>query len=989
MTGDEHVAREAWSGSAGIEAADAVFELMRRLIDNFRDNPPVTPLVVLQADAEDDTGTLDRRVAQVVEFVRQAHQPRGLIAKRLDGGGGVDAYSSAIDMVRQLCEHPWDNQSQSQYKPFAFPRSRLLRAIEQAAPEVGGDVSTVWSAAQRRERLMRRLAELRWRPGRDPDEGDEASRVSALADTVGAVVNPSGFVGAMFIACLSVLLGEGGWQTAVWGGALALAAFGVAHLLARSAPPLLWLRRASRWFATTTFLAPSSDRPEAAEWSRWRPAKSWETIRGRAFAVAEQVVAAEGGDVTARQFHLELRVLALLEDLRENFRPRTLDLRRRKRTVPPVVYLPRATEDDGGLLVLRAISNVRSRRSEVDPLLMLAAIPAAERLRPPGSEEPGRPSATPPGASGDDDPERAFRADTRYQEWVTRLNVGQSPGRSAALPWILWIPLSADELRRRNSAQHSTTRIRRTAAWLLWSRPCLAVVLAIALGLGFLGNRWMAQRYCEGRLVGSNTDSVLVDGECVGVATGDVRLAAGNDLELYGAGKGVTFDAVEQAIRAENAKISPKDAYVTIVYAGPVTAADTADTRKGLEEITGVYLYQHYANVSTHQPTKIRVLLANSGENMLHVLPMARHIADLARRDRSVVGVVGMGRDTTESDDAAEILKRAGLPVVSTTNSGSHLARRLSNWFGLAATDEEEANAMLVVARQLARREDGARAVVLSRKVGSEKDFYTTEQARVGRRMLDQAGFGLLSSRSYRLSPNGEPELTNPVEAICASRPVPRALYFAGRVEDVPNLMSQLGSTPGCSGRTITVFTGDDLAKSNYDEGEGLRIPPEVTLYHFALAPMDLVGATGFYEDAHRALTALLPAGTAPTALADPARPWDDALFSSGQTVLAYSATAVLYRAAKNGDAPQTAPETWADLRWRSNPNLPVGTVGFAGGQPYADQRGHGYAIVRVTYHGHKVRSVTVCGRPAGSDEPLTAPPGRKGADPRTVCRAE
>ncbi|KUM67375.1 hypothetical protein [Streptomyces curacoi] len=984
------MAREAWSGSAGIEAADAVFELMRRLIDNFRDNPPVTPLVVLQATEEDDTGTLDRRVAQVVEFVRQGHQPRGLMAKRLDGGGGVEAYSSAIDMVRQLCEHPWDNQNQSQYKPFAFPRSRLLRAIEKAAPEVGGQVSTVWSAAQRRERLMRRLAELRWRPGRDPDGADDADgRVSALADTVGAVANPSGFVGAMFIACLSVLLGEGGWQTAVWGGALALAAFGVVHFLARSAPPLLWLRRASRWFATTTFLAPSSDRPEAAEWSRWRPAKSWETIRGRAFAVARQVVAAQADDVTARQFHLELRVLALLEDLRENFRPRTLDLRRRKRTVPPVVYLPCATEDDGGLLLLRAISNVRSRRSEVDPLLVLAAVPAAERLRPPGSEGPEQPSAPHPGGLEEEDQTRAFGADARYQEWVTHLNIGQSPGRSAALPWILRIPLSADELRRRHSAQHSTTRIRRTAAWLLWSRPCLAVVLAIALGLGFLGNRWMAQRYCQGRLVGSNTDSVLVGGECVGVATGDVRLAAGNGLELYGAGKGVTFDAVEQAIRAENAKIGPKDKYVTIVYAGPVTAEDESGTRKGLEEITGVYLYQYYANVSTHQPTKIRVLLANGGENMLQVLPMARHIAELARRDRSIVGVVGMGRNTTESDDAVEILKGAGLPVVSTTNSGSHLARELSNWFGLAATDEEEANALLVVARQLSRREDGGRGVVLARKVGSEKDFYTTEQARVGRQMLDQADFTLLPSRSYRLSPNGEPELTDPVEAICASDPVPKALYFAGRVEDVPNLMSQLGSTPGCSGRNITVFTGDDLAKSNYEEGESLRIPPEVTLYHFALAPMDLVGATGFYEDAHRVLGGLLPEGTAATELTDPARPWNDALFSSGQTVLSYSATAVLYRASKNGDAPQTAPETWADLRWRPNPNLPVGTVSFAGSQPYADQRGHGYKIVRVTYRGHKVRSVTVCGRPAGSNEPLTAPPGGEDADAHTVCRAE
>ncbi|MFI8191548.1 ABC transporter substrate-binding protein [Streptomyces sp. NPDC085946] len=979
--------REVWSGSAGIGAADAVFELMRRLIDNFRDNPPVTPLVVLQAAEEDASGALDRRVAQVVEFVRQGHQPRGLIAKRLDGGGGSDAYSSAIDMVRQLCEHPWDNERQSQYKGFDFPRSRLLRAIEQAAPEVGGEVTTVWSAAQRRERLMRRLAELRWRPGRDLDDADGQGRASALADTVGAVANPSGFVGAMFIACLSVLLGEGGWRTAVWGGALALAAFGAVHLLARSAPPLLWLRRASRWFATTTFLAPASDRPEAAEWSRWRPAKSWETIRGRAFAVAQQVVAAQAGDPTARQFHVELRVLALLEDLRENFRPRTLDLRRRKRTVPPVVYLPCATEDDGGLLLLRAISNVRSRRSEVDPLLVLAAAPAAERLRPPGSEAPGQPAPSRPDETGDD-PERAFAADVRYQEWVTNLNAGQSPGRAAALPWILRIPLPADELRRRHSAQHATTRIRRTAAWLLWSRPCLAVVLAIALALGFLGNRWMAERYCQGRLLGSNTDSVLVDGECVGVATGDVRLAAGNSLSLYGAGKGVTFDAVERAIRDENARIGPGDKYVTIIYAGPVTAEDEAHTRKGLEEITGVYLYQHYTNVSTHQPTKIRVLLANAGENMLHTMPMARRVADLARRDRSVVGVVGMGRDTTESDDAGTVLKGAGLPVVSTTNSGSHLAKGLSNWFGLAATDEEQAEAMLVLARQLARDEPGARAVVLSRKVGSEKDYYTTEQARVGQLMLDRAGFGLLPAQKYGLSPNGEPELTTPVEEICASDPVPKALYFAGRVEDVPNLMSQLGSTPGCSGRDITVFTGDDLTKSNYDEGESLRIPEEVTLYHFALAPMDLVGTTGFYEDARRALAALLPEGVTPPALADPARPWNDALFSSGQSVMAYSATAVLYRAAKKGDAPQTAPETWADLRWRPNPNLPVGTVSFAGSQPYAPQRGHGYKIVRVTYRGHKVRSETVCGRPAGSDDPLVAPPAPKGADPRTVCDA-
>nr|BFD86812.1 hypothetical protein StreXyl84_62130 [Streptomyces sp. Xyl84] len=83
----------------------------------------------------------------------------------------------------------------------------------------------------------------------------------------------------------------------------------------------------------------------------------------------------------------------------------------------------------------------------------------------------------------------------------------------------------------------------------------------------------------------------------------------------------------------------------------------------------------------------------------------------------------------------------------------------------------------------------------------------------------------------------------------------------------------------------------------------------------------------------------------------------------------------------------QTAAETWAGLRRHPHPNLPVGTVGFAGSRPYADQRGHGHEIGRVSYDGGEVRSVNVCGRPAGSEVPLTAPPGPQGADPHTVCR--
>lgn len=178
---------------------------------------------------------------------------------------------------------------------------------------------------------------------------------------------------------LGVLLGEIGWTATLLLTAAATLVLAVVRLLTTSAPPLLWLRRASRWLATTSSLAASSTAYPSDGWSWLSPSGSWRVIRARAAAVALRVAEAREGDAAARQFHLELRVQALLEDLRHNYRPRAWDGRRGKRTVPPVVLLPTATRENGGVLLINAINNVRSRRSEVDPLLLLAS-PAAEEL---------------------------------------------------------------------------------------------------------------------------------------------------------------------------------------------------------------------------------------------------------------------------------------------------------------------------------------------------------------------------------------------------------------------------------------------------------------------------------------------------------------------------------------------------------------------------------------------------------------------------------
>ncbi|MFE2018265.1 hypothetical protein ACFW9O_09505 [Streptomyces sp. NPDC059499] len=965
------MAREVWRDSAENEAASAVFHLMQQLIDQYRVNRPVMPLVVAQAEDAAAGPDIDGRVAQIVHQVHRANQLRRVPVKLLDSHGSTP-YEAALSMVRALTERPWEARGTSQYKPFTFPRSRLLDAIEQATATVVAQQSERAAArGDRDERILEQLGSLRWRASR--------SRGNNWWGSLRASIRPETFLGAVFIAVLSVLLGEIGWLLTALVAAGALLGLAVVRLVTTAAPPLLWLRPASRWLATTSSLAASSTAYPSDGWSWFSPSRSWRVIRARAAAVAERVADAGAGGQDARQFHLELRVQALLEDLLDNYRPHAPDWRRGKRTVPPVVFLPTATHDNGGVLLINAINNVRSRRSEVDPLLLLASLPAAQILRrtPPLPPEPAANSGA--ARSG---------ARARYEKWVDDLSVGQAPAAAVKLAWVLRLPLSTGQLTHEHAhAQLVTERVRRTWMWWVMSRTTVALVLVGALLGAFLWSEHWKETYCYGPLVGRSTDAVRLPGpegtkECIGVATApEVLFAEGNGLELNGVGEGITFERIEQAIREQNADIKPGEPHVTIVYAGPLTGTDRnkEDTRKGLEELTGVFLHQRFVNDTANRTVKLRVLTANGGQDMLRQTTAARKIVEAARRDTSVVGVVGLGRNTTESAEATGLLQRAGLPVVDTTNSDSRLAREYPNYFGLAATDEEQADALGLLAGQLADKLPDPQAVVLSRRVGNEdKDRYTTEQRRVGEQMLEASGFTLPADNGdeddgtqYSLSKDGgSANLDGPLQRICGGDRVPDALYFAGRVEDVNTLMSGLGQTSGCSGKAITVFTGDDLTKARFDDST--KLAEKVTLYYSSLAPMSRGGGRAFYEDSRRSLESLLPDGKRLNPLPKDRPPYEDKLFTSGQTVISYQATAALYAAATRSDIPRSAAETWATLYSVALHDMPTGTVTFRGTIPYAAQKVHGLNIMKVTRPGPDAEIRVVCGRAAGDPVVLT-----------------
>ncbi|MER6910580.1 ABC transporter substrate-binding protein [Streptomyces sp. NPDC000594] len=915
------------------------------LVRDFRSSRPPMPVVVLHAE---DSADEDRVVSLVGELYagHDAHGSRSAVAP-LEREGPTEVRRAA-GLVRDLGDPGrWDGR-RSLYRRYSFPRLRLVRAIEDAVGELGPDWPRTPSATgvsqalpDPAQTLLDQLARQRWRP-----RGE--SRWSARLN----LFDMAHILPASLVAVLAALLARTDWSIALATGAgFLLLLLLLDNVLPGRAPIFLWLRRESRWFMTTTFLrAASPGRP--TDVSLLRPVRSWNAIAARAHDVAE---ALRTGD----DFQLQLYVLALCEDLRDNHRRWSWDLRGFKRPRPPVLFLPRADAGNGGIELIKAVSDVRSRRSELDPLMIVASVRVADvdRLQRSAISEPG----TAPWSW--------------YQEWGRSLRAGQSPSRALSeLPWVIKVPLPSGRLVPPADGQRHCVKAvsRPTAARVVWSLHTFVLVVAVLVaGVGLRADE-LRKDYCSASLFTANRDTVRAQRdsaptECIGIATGDVRFADW----LPEGGKAPRRDqvpwtvrALEQRIRTENAKVLAEHPgnYVTLVYAGPLSASsrERASPVKGIEELAGISLAQ--SAINDNNTVQLRVLVANGGVDMRHQVAMAHAIARYAREDRTVVGVVGAGRDLRSSRETARILQAAELPVVSGTNSATYLPREFANWFSLAATDEWQVEQLGLIARQLRTAKKRQYALVLARDTEKTDDLYTDEQAKYGETMLRKRGFSLLPERRYEVK-LGRPALEVHTERFCRGGRIPSVIYFAGRVEDVPPLMSHLNTEEGCARRQISILTGDDLSKADFsDDGQG--VTAGITLYHAALARLAPERTTLFYRNAAKHLRTL--------GMRSPVNPANPAL-ASGQTALAHDAAQALYRAASRGGKPQRRAATWVNLRTVRLWGMATGTIDFTGAHPYRDRRGHSIVLnqVRGADDGAPLTRV-LCDRSAGDARPLT-----------------
>jgi hypothetical protein len=953
----------------------------------FRQGAPIPIIAVRESDERLDTEAVAaaraRAATEVLEALyvhyRKGRMPRQRIeALKVSAGGNaaphgrrhgrmagpppVDSsvYWAAIAAVRDLAvPGNWNMSLGSQYKQFAFPRSAKLSAIED---KLG---VTAKLAEYRRALQEKREA------GTGKHEAGTSSRdevASKFLAWIGQGVGPSSLIGALLIAVIPARFAS------LSSGRLAiifLAAFAVlagASALRLHQAPLGWLLPANRWFTWTTFIAVGErDGDFDRWWQRLWPRRSRLVHKAREEFVRWQLKKAMGHDVPpgvatelgittqqdAFQFYLRLRVLALLDDLRANHRRWAFDLRRRKRTWPPVLFLPEVDASPALLALLQAISDVRSRRSETDPLLILAA---SERLH--ESDQRARiPSpALPP---GQDEPE------TKYTAWLTRMRIDQSPSLGSPWPWVMDYPFTPEELVRVSPPRNEP--VARRSLWNLWSRWTLAVLVVVVVGLGLYANTKLGEKYCGGGisdLFDSSHDIVSDPGpagdpaQCVGIEVNDtpafvppdggVSLAGtipgpgSSDTGAPGPGGQlgkVTLATVEEVIDRQNEKAEQSGVYATLVYAGPLTApaTDEAQALNAVKELAAVAAWQ--ADNNADNKLLIRIDIANGGLDLYDQQRMADKIVTAAERDSSIVGVIGLGRDTSTTPDVVKELTGAGLAVIATTNSDDQLPQNYPDYFGMAATNAEEAFALQPIARRAAK----GSAVIFERPL-SMNDPYSQQQGAAAAEMLGKAGFALIGGGPQYFSVddnNGYIQGTELASTVCAPGVKISVVYLAGRSDDLAGLMTFIGDNAPCFARQVTVLSGDDLTKNEYNENSNAYLPAGTTLYYVALTNTAVSGQQSHLK---QDLNAAYDVSISPAA--GSRNPYTNPVFTDGELALAYDAAQALSQAAQSAYAAAGSPtRSGIDLALRCAVSLSGGATGTIG---FTDVH-HGVQVMRVT----------------------------------------
>lgn len=397
---------------------------------------------------------------------------------------------------------------------------------------------------------------------------------------------------------------------------------------------------------------------------------------------------------------------------------------------------------------------------------------------------------------------------------------------------------------------------------------------------------------------------------------------------------------VAKGIEAENKLVVNGTApYRTVVFFGVMSNAAGAGTNPAsLYHLRGVLLAQHHYNNDHSTTLKMRVLLANAGDQFQAGIDAAKVIIQQVHSDPSIVAVIGIGQSRVFALNAIHELESVSLPVISTSVTGE-LMMQNSNFFRISPGNERQAQMGAVFARSKAHRVmilenenshiRGQNYDLYSENLASDFKYYFEDASHS---VIDKCHYGEDASKPAiycQNQPNTLLDVPRLRDLICQEKP--DLIFFAGRAISLPALFT----TPGGSCQQLpTVLGSSDVPK--YAGTSKLRAYIHAyhsSLYYLSFAPARLQGCV-FINDQFSPLdrahgTGQRPFQTEPMcsflqeyrakwpqSSSEPQGPDNDPGFSfdSSDAMLGYDSLQTVLQVIKTFGSPSMGPDTilWA-----------------------------------------------------------------------------
>ena len=276
-------------------------------------------------------------------------------------------------------------------------------------------------------------------------------------------------------------------------------------------------------------------------------------------------------------------------------------------------------------------------------------------------------------------------------------------------------------------------------------------------------------------------------------AAADFNTNATTAASLYRQAISVNSRDAESAIYLEDQRVlNSGRSYITLVVA---TMLSSDNIGVGRDDLQGAYVAQKEFNdgAKLNGGTQVRLLVASSGSKTTDATLVAQQIVQLAKSDKTFVGVMGWPF-SSRTEAALQTLSNAHIPMVSQTSSDDSLTGASNYFFRVAPSNKTQG----IAGAQYAATVLKAKSVAL---FFDPSDPYSQSLANDFTQNLP-AGTKVIVTEKYTV---GTPSsISAPLQDALSKNP--DLIYFSGYAADVSGLVTNLPANS-----KLPVLGGDAL----------------------------------------------------------------------------------------------------------------------------------------------------------------------------------